>query len=222
MAVAVLAMLSPVMAAPELTPVSALARLASGNDRFVKGTTKPASAGPAAKRSLAVAATPFAMVLSCADARVPPEYVFDAALGDLFVVRTAGAVVDRAVLASLEYGAARLHVPLLVVMGHDSCDVVKAAAESTPVEGPNFDYAARAIRAGTGRTPAERTELRGAVLANVEQVINDAMAGSAILRQAAAAGSLHVVGAYFDSGSGSVIFSEPVGSTTASSAPAHK
>ncbi len=222
-ALALLASLSAVAAASEAVPANPLARLRGGNDRFVKGTTAPMSAGPAARRALAAAGQPFAMVLSCADARVPPEYIFDAGLGDLFVVRTAGAVVDKAVLASLEYGAAHLHVPLLVVMGHDACDVVKAAGAATPLEGPNLDYAARAIRAGTGRTPAEQHELRAAVLANVEQVINDAMAGSVILREAATAGRLQVVGAYHDSGTGRVIFSEPVGATTAPApAPAHK
>ena len=61
-----------------------------------------------------------AIVLSCADSRVPPEYVFNTGLGDLFVVRTPGEVIDRSILATVEYGAEHLHIPLLVVMGHES------------------------------------------------------------------------------------------------------
>ena len=70
------------------------------------------------------------MVLSCADSRVPPEHVFNAGLGDLFVIRTAGEVVDKSILATLEYGAEHLHIPLLVVMGHESCGAVTAAAQA--------------------------------------------------------------------------------------------
>ena len=106
-------------------------------------------------------------------------------------------------------------------MGHESCDLVKAAVESSQVEGPNLEYVTKAIRAGTTRTMVEQKELRTAILANVEQVINDAMASSLILRQAAATGRLQVVGAYHDLGTGAVVFSEPVGAS-ASTAAAHK
>ncbi len=219
----VFASLSPLVAAPDPAPasVSPLARLKAGNDRYVKGTMTPVNTGAVARQALTGDQHPWAMVLSCADARVPPEFVFNAGLGELLVVRTAGAVVDKAVTATLEHGSEYLHIPLLVVMGHESCDVVKAAVESSPVEGPNLEYVAKAIRAGATRTTAEQKELRAAILANVEQVINDAMAGSLILRQAAAAGRLQVVGAYHDLGTGAVVFSEPVGAT-ATTAPAHK
>ena len=217
----VFASLSPLAAAPDPAPVSPLARLKAGNDRYVKGTMTSVNAGAVARQALTGDQHPSAMVLSCADARVPPEFVFNAGLGDLLVVRTAGAVVDRAVMATLEYGSEYLHIPLLVVMGHESCDVVKAAVESSQIEGPNLDYVAKAIRAGTMRSTAEQKELRTAILANVEQVINDAMAGSLILRQAATTGRLQVVGAYHDLGTGAVVFSDPVGAT-ATTAPAHK
>ena len=217
----VFASLSPLAAAPDPAPVSPLARLKAGNDRYVKGTMTSVNTGAVARQALTGDQHPSAMVLSCADARVPPEFVFNAGLGDLLVVRTAGAVVDRAVMATLEYGSEYLHIPLLVVMGHESCDVVKAAVESSQIEGPNLDYVAKAIRAGTMRSTAEQKELRTAILANVEQVINDAMAGSLILRQAAATGRLQVVGAYHDLGTGAVVFSDPVGAT-ATPASAHK
>jgi carbonic anhydrase len=153
------------------------------------------------------------MVLSCADSRVPPEHIFNVGLGDLYVIRTAGQVIDRSVLATIEYGAAELHIPVLVVMGHDSCDVVTAAAApKPPLESANFDYTLRAIQAARRAPPAAeaREEIRTLVLANVEQTINDAMAKSPLLRRLVGDGTIEVVGAYFELVSGRVMFSEPV------------
>jgi carbonic anhydrase len=158
------------------------------------------------------------MVLSCADSRVPPEYIFNAGLGELFVIRAAGEVIDKSVLASLEYGAEHLHIPLLVVMGHESCGAVKAVVDGTAVEGPNLQYMVNAIKAGTARTPAQQKDLRMAILANVEQVINDALTTSQILRHGVETGSLQAIGAYYELSSGRAIFSEPA---SASSAAAH-
>lgn len=140
-----------------------------------------------------------AMVLSCADSRVPPELIFNVGLGDLFVIRTAGAVVDRSVLATTEYGATELNIPLLVVMGHESCGAVKAAAAAKgPSESANLEYLLRAIQAARRQTPAaeddqDREGIKALVLANVEEVINDAMAKSPLLRRLVAAGKLDVV-----------------------------
>lgn len=203
-----LASLSPRAAGSE--PVGALDRLRAGNARFVKGALAPVPTGPVTRQSLVAGQQPVAMVLSCADARVPPEYIFNTGLGELLVIRTAGAVVDKAVLASLEYGVERLHIPLLVVMGHESCDVVQTALDAEPGAAPNLDYLVTHIRAGLQHGPGDRKELRSAVLANVEQVINDAM-HSDVLRAAATGGRLQVVGAYFELGSGHVVFSDPIG-----------
>lgn len=209
-----LASWSPLAAEPE-PAAPPLARLKAGNERYVKGALSSVALGSGTRQSLTKEQHPFAMVLSCADSRVPPEYIFNVGLGDLFVVRAAGEVVDKSVMASLEYGAEHLHIPLLVVMGHESCGAVKAAVEAEHGEGPNLDYLVSHIRAGFQHGAAEQKELRTVILANVEQVINDAMGGSQILRQSAMTGHLQVVGAYYELGSGSVVFSEPVGATTA-------
>jgi len=190
---------------------AALGRLKVGNERFVKNASVPVSLSTYTRQALTAGQKPFAMVLSCADSRVPPEYIFNTGLGDLFVVRAAGEVVDRSIMATLEYGAEHLHIPLLVVMGHESCGAVKAAMDDAAVAGPNLAYLVKAIRAGTKRSGSEQTGIKGAILANVEQAINDALAGSDILRHAVTAGTLHVVGAYYELGSGQVTFSEPVG-----------
>jgi carbonic anhydrase len=204
----------PLLAAPFAethTAREALGMLKVGNDRFVRNASAPVSLSRNVREELTKGQHPFAMVLSCADSRVPPEHIFNVGLGDLFVIRAAGEVVDRSILASLEYGAEHLHIPLLVVMGHESCGAVQAAtAAKAESLGPNLDYLIKAIRAGTTRTGAERTELRTAILANVEQAINDSLAGSVLLRRMVEGDKLQVVGAYYELGSGRVIFSDSV------------
>ena len=202
--------------APPLTARQALGMLKAGNDRFARNASKPVSTSVLRREELAKGQRPVAMVLSCADSRLPPEIIFNVGLGDLLVIRTAGAVVDRAVLATAEYGATELNVPLLVVMGHESCDAVKAAAEAKGAsESANLEYLQRAIQAArrqvsTGEDQQDREDLKALVLANVEEVINDAMAKSPVLRRLVAAGRLDVVGGYYELVSGRVMFSDPV------------
>ncbi len=193
------------------TPQAALGLLKAGNDRFVRNASSPISLSVNRRQELAAGQRPTAMVLSCADSRVPPEHVFNAGLGDLFVIRTAGEVVDKAILATLEYGAEQLHIPLLVVMGHESCDAITAAAQAKD-EGTsaNMTYLLKAIRAARRQPRQEREEIRDLILANVEQVINDAMTGSPTLQRLVDTGKLGVVGAYYELVSGKVLFSEMV------------
>jgi carbonic anhydrase len=228
-AIAALVVLASLGARAEEQPAGAgrasLGRLKVGNERFVKNALAPVSLSAVTRQSLTKGQNPFAMVLSCADSRVAPEFIFNTGLGDLFVVRTAGEVMDRSILATLEYGAEHLHIPLLVVMGHESCGAVKAVVDKAEVSGPNLAYMVKAIRAGTTRSAAEQTDIKAAILANVEQVINDALAGSEILQHAVDSGKLQVVGAYYPLASGQVTFSEPVigaavGPVVAAAAPA--
>jgi len=203
----------PLHAVPPPTGAEALARLKAGNATFV---ASPDAALPidAARRAAAAAEpAPLAAVLSCSDSRVPPEVIFHAGLGDLFVVRSAGNVTDHAVLASLEYAADRLHVPLVVVMGHESCDAVKAAMDTPATEtlGPNLDYLLKAIRpsvAATASTP-EASRLRAAILRNVEDSVNDLANKSALLKHLWETNAVTFVGAYYELSTGRVYFSEP-------------
>jgi carbonic anhydrase len=208
--------------APSRAPREALGALKLGNDRFVRNASAPVSLSQTRRALLAKGQAPFAMVLSCADSRVPPEHVFNVGLGELFVIRAAGEVVDRSIMASLEYGAEHLHIPMLVVLGHESCGAVKAVVDNAKVEGPNLEYMLNAIKAGSRRTSAEKAELRDAIMANVEQVINDALGGSKILRHAVQSGSMQVVGGYYELSSGKVLFSDPITSAPEpKTAPAH-
>jgi carbonic anhydrase len=111
---------------PNSSPVTAWKSLKEGNERFVAGKPEHPSQGIEHRASLAGEQRPTAVVFGCADSRVAAEIIFDQGLGDMFVVRTAGHVMDSAVLGSIEYAVTILNVPLIVVLGHDSCGAVKA------------------------------------------------------------------------------------------------
>jgi carbonic anhydrase len=109
-----------------LTPALAWRRLREGNERFVSGESSHPNQDASRRSSLVEHQHPFAVIFGCADSRLAAEIIFDLGLGDAFVVRTAGQVIDDAVLGSLEYSISVLGVPLIVVLGHDSCGAVSA------------------------------------------------------------------------------------------------
>jgi carbonic anhydrase len=110
-----------------LTPDQAWQRLKDGNARFASDQLKNPDIGNKKRQELAAGQHPFAIVLSCADSRVPPEYIFNQGLGDIFVLRVAGNISEPYLVASMEFGVEQFHVPLIVVLGHDECGAVKAA-----------------------------------------------------------------------------------------------
>jgi carbonic anhydrase len=105
----------------------ALARLIAGNRRFLLGETRTAGLRREKLADLAKGQRPFATILGCSDSRVPPEWVFDASLGELFVIRVAGNVVSPEIAGSLQYAGSHLQTPLFVVLGHEGCGAVSAA-----------------------------------------------------------------------------------------------
>ena len=111
---------------PNTSPVTAWKALKEGNERFVAGEPAHPSQSIEHRAKLAHAQKPTAVLFGCADSRVAAEIIFDQGLGDMFVVRTAGHVIDPAVLGSIEYAVTVLNVPLIVVLGHDSCGAVQA------------------------------------------------------------------------------------------------
>jgi carbonic anhydrase len=109
------------------SPAAALSELLSGNDRFVTSARLHPNQDAEYRATLTESQSPFAVVFGCSDSRLAAEIIFDRGLGDLFVVRTAGHVIGPEVLASIDYGVVVLGVPLVVVLGHDSCGAVAAA-----------------------------------------------------------------------------------------------
>lgn len=113
-----------------LTPAAAWRTLMEGNARFVSGHMEHPAQGVDRRADVSTSQHPFAVVFGCSDSRVAAEIIFDRGLGDLFVVRTAGHVVDTTVIGSIEFGVEVLGAPLVIVLGHDSCGAVGAAAEA--------------------------------------------------------------------------------------------
>jgi carbonic anhydrase len=109
------------------TADEALARLVAGNARFVRGRARFPTVKKEVLAELAKGQHPYATIIGCSDSRVPPELVFDAGFGELFIVRIAGNVISPEVMGTLQYAAVHLHTPLFVVLGHEGCGAVQAA-----------------------------------------------------------------------------------------------
>lgn len=118
-------------AAAQPTPAEVWQKLQEGNERFVSGELRHPNQNAARRSSLTESQHPMAVIFGCSDSRLAAEIIFDVGLGDVFVVRTAGQVIDDAVLGSLEFSVDALNVPLIVVLGHDSCGAVSAALSSS-------------------------------------------------------------------------------------------
>src|SRR3954470_7237950 len=112
---------------PTYTAEEALSRLKAGNARFVSGLARFPTVQKEVLAELSKGQQPYATILGCSDSRVPPELIFDAAFGELFVVRVAGNVISPEVMGTLQYAGVHLRTPLFVVLGHDGCGAVDAA-----------------------------------------------------------------------------------------------
>jgi carbonic anhydrase len=110
-----------------MTADQALARLIEGNERFIRGGARFPTVQKDILADLAKGQQPYATILGCSDSRVPPELVFDAGFGELFIVRVAGNVISAEIMGTLQYAGMHLQTPLFVVMGHSGCGAVSAA-----------------------------------------------------------------------------------------------
>ena len=115
---------------PEISADEALQRLIEGNERFLRGETRETGLPRETVARLAHGQQPFVTILGCSDSRVAPELIFDAGLGELFVVRVAGNVLSAEVAGSMQYAVSHLQTPLVVVLGHEGCGAIKAAIET--------------------------------------------------------------------------------------------
>ncbi|MPV52189.1 carbonic anhydrase [Corynebacterium sp. zg331] len=115
---------------PDASPQSIWEALQAGNKRFCESQEKNPNRDDRRRETLRRGQNPAAVVLACSDSRVPVELIFDVGFGDIFVIRTAGEITDPAVLASLEYAVDGLGVPLIAVLGHESCGAVAAASDA--------------------------------------------------------------------------------------------
>ncbi|MGI8542177.1 MAG: carbonic anhydrase, partial [Aridibacter sp.] len=155
----------------------------------------------------------FAVVLSCSDSRVPTEIVFDQGLGDLFITRVAGNVIETGTLGSIEYGIGHLKSHVVVVLGHEGCGAVKAALlppEVRALETENIQALLNSIVPAVSKIPKirdERAKLREAVIANVRLQVQN-LKRVKFVQDAIASGKITVIGAFYEITSGAVDFFE--------------
>ncbi len=182
----------------------ALEKLMDGNARYVSGEATGEGRDAARRFETGRAQGPFAAVLCCSDSRVPPEILFDAGIGDIFVIRVAGNVADEIVTGSIEYAVSHLEVPLVMVLGHTGCGAVTAALAGPDRAGHSgafLDLLEPAIEGedGSGPDAVERAARKNALLTAA------ALADSPPLIEAAVgSGDVEVIAALYDIVSGKV------------------
>jgi len=193
----------------EFSADQVLRRLVDGNQRFMRGEARFPTVCKETLADLARGQQPFATILGCSDSRVPPELIFDANFGELFVVRVAGNVMSPEVMGSLQYAGAHLHTPLFVVLGHDGCGAVKAALEDKLVgheHQSHIQTLVNSILPGLSEMNSDSIEraLPKAVEANVSWSIHQILE-TAEAQNALKAGA-KLVGAIYEISSGHVRF----------------
>lgn len=183
------------------TPQQAWERLLEGNERFVANTSSHPRQDAARRAELVSGQHPFAAILGCGDSRLAAEIIFDLGLGDAFVVRTAGQVLDDAVLGSLEYSAAELEIPLIMVLGHDSCGAVTATRNSL-ISGTMPPGFIRNLVEGilpsviSPDLPDDAT-INEMVIEHTRQTAARIAEQSAIIREAVEGGTVAVIGVFY-------------------------
>src|SRR6476469_8240975 len=204
-------------ASPDMTGPSAdeaLALLIDGNERFLRGEARSAAFRRETLADLAKAQRPYATILGCSDSRVPPEWIFDVGLGELFVIRVAGNVFSPEVAGSLQYAGSYLQTPLFVVLGHEGCGAV-AAALATKHEGEQFRSRVQLLLESivpglpdldAGLPPEER--LSRAVESNVRWTVRQILE-SPEGQARVAEGRMKIVGAIYEIETGLVRFLPP-------------
>ena len=194
-----------------LDPDAALAKLKEGNANFMKSPELCANALDKRRTELAKGQAPWATILSCADSRVPPELVFGGlSLGELFICRNAGNTADTDVLGTIEYGAAVLGSPLVVVMGHSNCGAIKAACDVAKTDavlpgfiGPMIDSILPAAKAEMGK---EGDFVANTIRASARMTAEKIGRQSEIVRNLVDEKKVKVVYAVYDLESGKVDF----------------
>ena len=186
------------------TGEQALQMLMEGNARYVSGQFAHPNQTAVRRTELSGGQYPFAIILGCSDSRVPPEVIFDQGLGDLFIIRVAGNIIDDVVLGSIEYAAEHLHTPLLVVLGHTKCGAVTAVAGGGELEG-HLPSLAAAIQPAVDKAKAEGGDLvPTAIKHNATMTAEQLAASTPVLAHLVESGHLKVVTAIYDIDSGEV------------------
>ncbi|MGX5359374.1 carbonic anhydrase [Kocuria sp. KH4] len=183
------------------TPAAAWQRLREGNARFVAGESLHPNQDASRRQSVAAGQDPFAVIFGCSDSRLAAEIIFDLGLGDAFVVRTAGQVIDDAVLGSIEYAVANLGTPLVMVLGHDSCGAVSAthatAHSGDMPRGFQRDLIERIMPSVLDARRHGEADVNSAVVEHTKQTASRLLEQSRIINEAVSQGEVAVVGVFY-------------------------
>ena len=194
---------------PTVAPAEAIAKLKEGNARNTSGNMQHPGQTTERRAELTKSQHPFAIILSCSDSRVPPEIVFDEGLGDLFIVRVAGNVLNDEGLGSIEYGVEVLGARLIVVLGHSSCGAVDAAMKTVAAKGKapgHIQSLVKAIKPVVDSTP--KADLETMTKANAKHVVDRLRSSTPILKARVDSGEVQVIGGYYTLDTGAVTFLE--------------
>ena len=181
-----------------------LKKLLDGNKRCVACNQQNPRQDARRRREVSKGQKPFAVIVGCSDSRIPPELIFDQGLGDLFVVRLAGNIVDALALGSIEYAVEHLGTKLVVVLGHGKCGAVTAATQGSDAPG-HVGAIVKAIQPAVKKVrklPGDLVD--NAIRANVTLVADKIKASKPILSEMAEMGEIKVIGAYYNIESGAV------------------
>jgi carbonic anhydrase len=181
-----------------------LQKLIEGNKRFSSSRQSHPNQSRERRQELSKGQKPFAIIVGCSDSRVPPEIIFDQGLGDLFVIRVAGNIVDDVTLGTIEYAVDHLGTQLIVVLGHSKCGAVTATVQGGAVHG-RVESIVRAIRPAIDKAkevPGDLTD--NTIKANARLVANQIRSSGPVLSELAANGKITVVSGYYNVESGEV------------------
>jgi carbonic anhydrase len=181
-----------------------LVKLLDGNLRFTSGSSIHGNQSLDRVKEVVKGQHPFAIIVGCSDSRVPPEVVFDQGVGDLFVIRTAGNLVDDIAMGSIEYAVEHLHVPLIMVLGHEKCGAVDAALHGGEAPGQIqklIDKIKPAVDA-TASLPGDK--LDNAVINNIKRIVDQLKHSKPIIEEFLHHKKINIVGARYDLDEGKV------------------
>jgi carbonic anhydrase len=192
---------------PSVAPAEAILKLKEGNGRYTSGNLQHPGQTTERRTELAKSQYPFAAIVSCSDSRVPPEIVFDQGLGDLFIVRVAGNVINDEGLGSIEYAVDHLGTRLILVLGHQRCGAVQAAKETIAAKGKapgHIESLVTAIKPAVEATAKD--DLETTIKANVKNVVQALRSSRPILKAGVDSGKIQVIGGYYVLDTGAVTF----------------
>ena len=191
-------------------PAAPFDKLKEGNERFVNGRPVHPDETLSRVRELKKGQSPFAVIVSCSDSRIPPELIFDQGLGDIFSIRTAGNVVGDYELGSIEYAIEHLHCKLIVVMGHENCGAIQAYASSENEK--HNDHIQKLVDFIASEEEEKivpdslRSNIDILVKANIVHNVNLLKSSEPVLKTLVERNEIEIIGAYYDLDNGKVIF----------------